>query len=75
MITLSLLLFSRNQTANHRGAGATGAAGATTPIAQTVRGQHGGNRLPFYRNYTSKFVRDSQELEFITIFKQYLLNF
>jgi hypothetical protein len=34
-----------------RGAGATGAAGATAPIgiaiAQTVRGQHGGNRLPF----------------------------
>ena len=30
-----------------RGAGATGAAGATSPIAQTVRGQHGGNRLLF----------------------------
>jgi hypothetical protein len=30
-----------------RGAGATGAAGATAPIAQTVRGQHGGDRLPF----------------------------
>jgi hypothetical protein len=29
-----------------RGAGATGAVGATAPIAQTVRGQHGGNRLP-----------------------------
>jgi hypothetical protein len=27
-----------------RGAGATG---ATAPIARTVRGQHGGNRLPF----------------------------
>jgi hypothetical protein len=27
-----------------RGAGATGAA---APIAQTVRGQHGGNMLPF----------------------------
>jgi hypothetical protein len=24
-----------------------GAAGATAPLAQTVRGQHGGNRLPF----------------------------
>jgi hypothetical protein len=24
-----------------------GAAGATAPIAQTVWGQHGGNRLPF----------------------------
>ena len=31
----------------HRGAGATGAAGATAPVAQTLRGQHGGNRLPF----------------------------
>jgi hypothetical protein len=30
-----------------RGAGATGAAGATAPVAQTLRGQHGGNRLPF----------------------------
>ena len=24
-----------------------GAAGATAPVAQTVRGQHEGNRLPF----------------------------
>jgi hypothetical protein len=30
-----------------RGAGATGAAGAPAPVAQTVLGQHGGNRLPF----------------------------
>jgi hypothetical protein len=27
-----------------RGAGTTG---ATAPVAQTMRGQHGGNRLPF----------------------------
>jgi hypothetical protein len=27
--------------------GAPGAAGATAPVAQTLRGQHGGNRLPF----------------------------
>ena len=31
-----------------RGAGATGAAGETAPVAQTVRGQHGGNRLPYF---------------------------
>jgi hypothetical protein len=24
-----------------------GAAGATAPVAKTLRGQHGGNRLPF----------------------------
>jgi hypothetical protein len=30
-----------------RGAGATGAAGATAPVAQTVWGQHGGNMFPF----------------------------
>jgi hypothetical protein len=45
------------------------AAGATSPIAQTVRG----SRLPFLPEL--KFVRYSQELEFITIFKQSLLNF
>jgi hypothetical protein len=28
----------------HRGAGATG---TSAPVAQTLRGQHGGNRLPF----------------------------
>jgi hypothetical protein len=38
--------FRRNFTV-FRGAGATGAAGATSPVAQTLRGQHGGNRLPF----------------------------
>jgi hypothetical protein len=31
-----------------RGAGATVAAAATSPVAQTLRGQHGGNRLPFF---------------------------
>jgi hypothetical protein len=31
----------------YRGAGAKGAAGATAPVAKTLRGQHGGNRLPF----------------------------
>ena len=30
-----------------RGAGATGAEGAAAPVAQTVRGQHGGSKLPF----------------------------
>ena len=57
-----------------RGARATGAAGATAPIAQTVRGQHGGPSCPFHWNCTSKFVHYSQELEFITIFKQCLSN-
>jgi hypothetical protein len=52
-----------------RGAGATGAAGATAPIAQTV---HGATGCPFYRNYTSKFVRYSQKLEII--FKEHLSN-
>ena len=33
-----------------RGAGATGAAGAAAPVAQTVRGQHGGNRLHFLQD-------------------------
>jgi hypothetical protein len=56
-----------------RGAGATGAAGTTAPVAQTVCGQHGQLGCPFYRNCTSKFVRYSQELESITIFK--LSNF
>jgi hypothetical protein len=46
-----------------RGAGATGAAGATAPIAQTVRGSTGATGCLFYLNYTSKFVRDSQELD------------
>jgi hypothetical protein len=49
-----------------RGAGATGAVGVTAPVAQTLRGQDGGNRLPFYRNCNSKFVRYSQEFEFRT---------
>ena len=31
-----------------RGAGATGAAGETDPVAETVRGRHGGNSLPFF---------------------------
>ena len=30
-----------------KGAGTTGAAGAIATVAQTLRGQHGGNRLPF----------------------------
>jgi hypothetical protein len=50
-----------------RGAGAMGAAGATSPVAQTLRGQHGSNRLPFLpENCTSKFVYYSQQLEFRT---------
>jgi hypothetical protein len=56
-----------------RGAGATEAAGATAPVAQTLRGKHGGNRLPFLpESCTSKFVHYSQEFEFRTIFKQCL---
>ena len=31
----------------NRGAGATGAEGAAAPVAQTVRGQHEGSKLPF----------------------------
>ena len=31
-----------------RSAGATGAEGAAAPVAQTVRGQHGGSKLPFF---------------------------
>jgi hypothetical protein len=57
------------------GAGATGAAGATAPVAQTVRGQHGGNRLPFLPElHLEVCALTSQELEFITIFKQCLSN-
>jgi hypothetical protein len=55
-----------------------GAMGATAPVAQTVRGQHGGSTgatgCLFYRNCNSKFVRYSQEFEFRTIFKQCLSN-
>jgi hypothetical protein len=61
---------------SNRGAGATGAAGATALVAQTVRGQHGGNRLPFLSNCSSKFVRQySQELEFLTIYIRLLILF
>ena len=51
-----------------------GAAGASAPLAQTVRGSTGATGCPFYRNCTSKSTRYSQELEFIIIFKQCLSN-
>jgi hypothetical protein len=37
--------FIQEKIALARGAGATG---ATAPVAQTMQGQHGGNRLPFF---------------------------
>jgi hypothetical protein len=49
------------------GAGGTGAAGAIAPVAQTVRGQYGGNRLPFLPELRFEIRRYSQKLEFITI--------
>ena len=56
------------------GAGATGVAGATAPLPKQCGGSTGATGCPFYRNCTSKFVRYSQELEFITIFKQCISN-
>jgi hypothetical protein len=48
-----------------------GSSGGNCPRCPNSAGATG---CPFYQNCTSKFVRSSQELEFITIFKQCLSN-
>jgi hypothetical protein len=62
-----------------RGTGATGAAGATAPIAQTVREQHGDNRLPFlpelHFEICALFTGVGIYNYFKAMFKQSLLNF
>jgi hypothetical protein len=61
------------------GTGATGAAGATAPIAQTVREQHGDNRLPFlpelHFEICALFTGVGIYNYFKAMFKQSLLNF
>ena len=48
-----------------------GAMGATALIAQTVRGQHGSNRLPFLPELHFEICALFTGMEFITIFKQF----
>ena len=47
-----------------------GSGGNCPPLPKQCEGSTGATGCPFYRNCTSKFVRYSQELEFITILKQ-----
>ena len=54
-----------------RGAGATG---ATAPIARTVRGQHGRNRLPFLPELHFEIRALFTGIGIETIFKQCLSN-
>ena len=51
-----------------------GQRGQLPPLPKQCGDSTGATGCPFYRNCTSKFVRYSQELEFITIFKQCLSN-
>ena len=51
-----------------------GQRGQLPPLSKQCGGSTGATGCPFYRNCTSKFVRYSQELEFITIFRQCLSN-
>ena len=57
-----------------RGAGATGAAGATAPVVQTVRGQHGGNRLPYLPELHFEIRALFPGIGIYNIFKQCLSN-
>ncbi len=46
-----ILVKAKAETVVRKGAGATGAAGAAAPVALLVRGQRGGSKVPFQKNW------------------------